>query len=206
MRIAVALALTALPVASQDADPGRASFVFARDGFCGGAPGSPHASVEGDVLALENGVLRCTWSVEGGALRPLRIEDRITGTVHELDGGEAFRLILEEGEEISVSLVPLLVDLLRLESGAVGHKAELLGPQLDRHVAQRRLQDPEVQLAAWLAAWLVVRLAVRLAVLLSLGATASTWGRHGWLLRAEALLRGARGCACLNHRQKGSAS
>ena len=108
MRIAVALALAALPVASQDANHDRASFVFARDGFCGGAPGSPHASVEGDVLALENGVLRCTWSVEGGALRPLRIEDRITGTVHELDGGEAFRLILDEGEEISASSMDLM--------------------------------------------------------------------------------------------------
>jgi len=45
-------------------------------------------------------LIRAVWSFEGGRLRPVRVEDVIGASQVDLEGCEAFRLILADGQTV----------------------------------------------------------------------------------------------------------
>ena len=62
--------------------------------FPGPAPGKAMADVREGQLWLENNVLRMAWRGEGGALRPVSLEDKISGSKLSLEKAECFALVV----------------------------------------------------------------------------------------------------------------
>jgi len=65
--------------------------------YPGQAPGRAAAKVEQNRLILENNVIRCVWSIDGGKLRPVSVTDKVAATSLEMGDAEAFHLRLDDG-------------------------------------------------------------------------------------------------------------
>ena len=62
--------------------------------FPGPAPGKAEARADGDSLHLENAVLHVQWRITGGALRLVKIADKLAGTTVAPAQAECFQLLL----------------------------------------------------------------------------------------------------------------
>ena len=60
--------------------------------FPGPQPGPTKGTATNGVLTLENNVISAAWQVERGALRPLRLQNKLTGQTLAQAGAELFRL------------------------------------------------------------------------------------------------------------------
>ncbi len=60
--------------------------------FPGPQPGKATAAQAAGVLTLGNGAVSASWKVEGGTLRPFRLQDKLTGQTFDQAGAELFRL------------------------------------------------------------------------------------------------------------------
>ena len=72
-------------------------------GFPGPAPGNPVAEVRDDQMQLGNAAIEASWSLAGGSLRPLNVQNRLTGQTIDLRGCELFRLSLADGKQVAAS-------------------------------------------------------------------------------------------------------
>lgn len=70
-------------------------FVRAGVEFPGVRPGPAKASHEGNVYTLENAVISATWEISQGAIRPVRLSNKLTGKKYDQTGSELFRLALK---------------------------------------------------------------------------------------------------------------
>lgn len=61
---------------------------------------------------LANVHLRCIWSTEGGALRPVSAEDRTRGGRVDLAGAEIFRLVFRGGGELPASQLAIAAQVV----------------------------------------------------------------------------------------------
>jgi hypothetical protein len=71
--------------------------------FPGPAPGKPAAEVQGDQLRIGNQAVVATWSLAGGALWPVQVQNCLTGQTVPLGSCEAFRLTLADGAQLAAS-------------------------------------------------------------------------------------------------------
>ena len=73
--------------------------VHAAVDFPGPMPGKAESSQRSGVLTLENSVVSESWQVAGGQLRPLRLQNKLTGKPLDQTGAELFRLGLSPAKE-----------------------------------------------------------------------------------------------------------
>jgi hypothetical protein len=85
----------------------------------GEMPGAAAARVSLTQVWLENNIIAGAWSIEGGTLRPARMEVGSTDKqTCNLTGMELFRLVLSDGKEIKASDLKVVKGPLRSEVGA----------------------------------------------------------------------------------------
>ncbi|NUQ65517.1 MAG: enterotoxin [Pirellulales bacterium] len=70
--------------------------------FPGPEPGRASARLDAGRLVMENNVLSAAWDLGGGKFALAEVVDRIAGAP-SVQGGEAFVLVLENGEELAAS-------------------------------------------------------------------------------------------------------
>ena len=80
--------LLALPIAS----PARAV------DFPGPQPGTASSTEQHGTFTLENAVISQSWQMTEGTLRPIRIVNKLTGTIFDQSGNELFRLSTKPAE------------------------------------------------------------------------------------------------------------
>ena len=71
--------------------------------FPGPAPGKPVAEVRDDQMQIGNAAIAARWSLAGGSLRPVQVQNRLTGQTVDLRGCESFRLSLAGGKQLAAS-------------------------------------------------------------------------------------------------------
>lgn len=71
--------------------------------FPGPAPGKPVAEVRDDQMQIGNAAIAARWSLAGGSLRPVQVQNRLTGQAIDLRGCESFRLSLAGGKQLAAS-------------------------------------------------------------------------------------------------------
>jgi hypothetical protein len=71
--------------------------------YPGPEPGAASASAEGDRLLLRNAVIRCTWSMAQGRLKPVSAENLPSGTEIGLQDSECFQLRRADGQTLNAS-------------------------------------------------------------------------------------------------------
>ncbi len=71
--------------------------------FPGPEPGAAGMKGDGAALTVFNAILSQTWSTKDGALKPVRVTDRMADETIDLQGTEVFRLTLGDGRTIAAS-------------------------------------------------------------------------------------------------------
>ncbi|HPO07557.1 MAG TPA: enterotoxin [bacterium] len=84
-----------------------ASQAYALD-FPGPNPGVAHARMDAYRLALDNDIVSQEWRIDQGSFRALRIADRLHSATLELEGAEAFRIVLQDGTCLNASQFQLV--------------------------------------------------------------------------------------------------
>ncbi|MCX7045301.1 MAG: enterotoxin [Candidatus Sumerlaeota bacterium] len=148
LRLAMLAFVYAPFIALADETVGQNSFSLAHDGFFAAvAPGAARAALAGETFSLENDLLKCEWSVRGGALKPVRLRDQASKATVDISAGEAFRLILEGGKEIAASQMKMIaapeISDLKPSSAPIRFEERLAGKAI-----RLRFKDAETGIEA----------------------------------------------------------
>ena len=60
--------------------------------YPGPAPGEAQASIQDNAIVLSNNAIQCTWSVQGGHLKPVSVTNKHSGATLSLEGSECVQL------------------------------------------------------------------------------------------------------------------
>ncbi len=75
--------------------------------YPGTPPGVAQARIDGDGLILENAVIRCVWSSDGGSLRLVSVTDRRAGRAVTFDDAEVFEIAVPGKGRLAASAFAL---------------------------------------------------------------------------------------------------
>jgi hypothetical protein len=85
-------------------------------------PGQARARLDESTAILENDLVRFTWALGSGTIRPVRFENVVTGEAIDFDGGECFEVLLDQ----SPSRTPrrVVASQLLLDAGVTAASVE----------------------------------------------------------------------------------
>jgi len=95
-RLAILAVLLASPV-------GQATAVY----LPGPAPGAASGTDRAGEVVLANRLLRATWQTTGGKVRLAGVAEAAGSPPGRLGGGELFRIVLADGQNLAASGMPL---------------------------------------------------------------------------------------------------
>ena len=91
-----------------------AAVVFNQQGysleFPGTNPGSAQGQMHNNLFVLENALFSYTWDISAGYFKPVKLIDRLSGDMLDLQNTEAFILQLEDGKTIPCSSLKMVAE------------------------------------------------------------------------------------------------